>query len=135
MDSKREYDKIVRECLEYFRHDKIWEKVLSGFRDKYYSYGKFTGKVILKNPDADSIEVLEGFFGRSFHGRKSITISADKFGQALAASRFAGISPEKLLEGFFGEPLIGRQEEKLRRQQIRQEILQEFREAYRDTPA
>ena len=62
--------KLESECLTYFNSEPVWRKVLAGFLEKYASFGKFTGKVQLKNLSADEIEVLEGFFGQNFHGQK-----------------------------------------------------------------
>ena len=42
-------EKIKKECLTYFHQNPVWKKVLKGFRDKYNSYGRFGGKVVLKN--------------------------------------------------------------------------------------
>ena len=109
---QQELEKIKKECLTYFHQSPVWEKVLKGFRDKYSSYGRFGGKVVLKNLKSQDIEELEGFFGKSFHGQKSVTVSAEKFRQALKASRYKDIPPECLLENFFGEPLLGKQEQK-----------------------
>ena len=57
---------LESECLTYFKSEPVWRKVLAGFLEKYASFGKFTGKVQLKNLSADEIEVLEGFFGQNF---------------------------------------------------------------------
>lgn len=92
-----------QECLVYFHQSAVWEKVLKGFREKYSSYGRFSGKVVLKNLKSQDIEELEGFFGKSFHGQKSVTVSAEKFRQALEASRYKDVTPEYLLVNFFGE--------------------------------
>ena len=83
---QQEIEKIKKECLTYFHQSPVWKKVLKGFRDKYSSYGRFGGKVVLKNLKVQDIEELEGFFGKSFHGQKSVTVSAEKFRQALKAS-------------------------------------------------
>ena len=114
MDRQQEYksENKMKDCLAYFRLSPVWEKVLKGFREKYISYGRFGGKVILKNLKPTDIEELEGFFGKSFHSQKSVTVSAEKFRQALETSRYKEITPECLLENFFGEPLLGRQEQK-----------------------
>ena len=78
---QEELEKIKKECLAYFGQSPVWEKVLRGFREKYSSYGRFGGKVVLKNLKSQDIEELEGFFGKSFHGQKSVTVSAEKFRQ------------------------------------------------------
>ena len=130
---QQELEKIKKECLTYFHQSPVWEKVLKGFRDKYSSYGRFGGKVVLKNLKSQDIEELEGFFGKSFHGQKSVTVSAEKFRQALKASRYKDIPPECLLENFFGEPLLGKQEQKLLRIREKEKIWQKFLEDYEGT--
>lgn len=126
-------ERIKKECLEYFNQSPVWKKVLKGFRDKYSSYGRFGGKIVLKNLKVQDIEELEGFFGKSFHGQKSVTVSAEKFRQALEASRYKDITPECLLENFFGEPLLGKQEQKLLREQEKEKIWQKFLKDYKGT--
>ena len=123
-----------QECLAYFHQSPVWEKVLKGFREKYSSYGRFSGKVVLKNLKSQDIEELEGFFGKSFHGQKSVTVSAEKFRQALEASRYKDVTPEYLLVNFFGEPLLGKQEQKLLRQQEKERIWENFQKSYEGTP-
>ena len=39
----------AEECVTYFRDHPIFEKLFRGFREKYASYGNFSGTVILKN--------------------------------------------------------------------------------------
>ena len=103
---------LESECLTYFKSEPVWRKVLAGFLEKYASFGKFTGKVQLKNLSADEIEVLEGFFGQNFHGRKSITISAERFAKALENSRYKEISPDQLLKFYFGKEPVSKKEQK-----------------------
>ena len=92
-----------KECLAYFRQDDIWEKIFKGFKNKYESYGCFSGNVKVTNLSNSDIEALEGFFGRNYHGRKSVSISADRFSNALKASKFHDITPDRLLELFFNK--------------------------------
>ena len=130
---QEELEKIKKECLAYFGQSPVWKKVLRGFREKYSSYGRFGGKVVLKNLKSQDIEELEGFFGKSFHGQKSVTVSAEKFRQALKASCYKDIPPECLLENFFGGPLLGKQEQKLLREQEKEKIWQKFLKDYKGT--
>lgn len=131
---QEELEKIKKECLAYFGQSPVWKKVLRGFREKYSSYGRFGGKVVLKNLKSQDIEELEGFFGKSFHGQKSVTVSAEKFQQALEVSRYKNMTPEWLLENFFEEPLLGKQEQKLLRQQEKERIWENFRKSYEGMP-
>ena len=97
--------KQINECIEYFRNSSIWKRIFKGFKEKYSSYGRFSGKVIVRNPEDNDIEELEGFFGQNFHGKRSITISAEKFEKALKNSRFKEVSPEEILNAYFGAQL------------------------------
>ena len=130
---QQKFEEITKECLTYFQQSPDWKKVLKGFREKYSSYGRFGGKVILKNLKLQDIEELEGFFGKSFHGQKSVTVSAEKFRQALEASRYKDVTPEYLLESFFGESLRGKQEKKRLREQEKEKIWQKFLQDYEGT--
>ena len=104
-------DRFENECLLYFRSEKIWARIFKAFRKKYISYGYFTGTVKITGLSLEDVEVLEGFFGKNFHGKKSASISAVSFDQALSLSRFRDISVEHLLELYFGEPVQGKKQQ------------------------
>lgn len=109
-----EDEKLRAECLRYFRERPVFGKLLRGFREKYLSYGRFTGTVTLKNLKESEREDLEGFLLRNYHGKKSAAISAERFEKALSGSRFAGISGKDVLELYFREPAEGRKEQRQR---------------------
>ena len=106
--SRQQESELAKECVEYFRQNSVWEKVLKGFREKYFSYGRFAGSIVLRNPSLEEIEELEGFFGKNFHRQKSVSISAEKFQKVLENSRYKEITPDMLLESYFGQPLRGK---------------------------
>ena len=95
-------------CIAYFKSNPVWDRVFRGFWEKYRSYGSFSGKVVLQKITAEEVEGLEGFFAKSFHGKKSVTVSAERFSQALLSSRFSNMTPEHLLELYFREKLVGK---------------------------
>lgn len=115
-----------RDCLKYFKSEPVWYKLLSGFWEKYASFGSFTGSVRVANPSAHEIDVLEGFLGRNFHGQKSISISAECFSKALNESRYADVSSERLLELYFGTAPISKKEQKENEEKKQQKIEAEF---------
>ena len=109
-----EDEKQQAECLQYFRERPVLGKLLRGFREKYLSYGRFAGTVTLKNLKESEREDLEGFLLRNYHGKKSASVSAERFEKALEGSRFAGISGKDVLELYFREPAEGRKEQRQR---------------------
>ena len=116
-----------RECVEYFREHPVFDRVLKGFRDKYASYGSFAGTVILTNLSEEEREDLEVFFQKNFHGQKSVSISAVRFGKALKESRFGCFEPKEVLELYFQEKMTGKKEQKKEEERKRQEIFVEVR--------
>ena len=132
--SRKYESEQVEECVKYFRKNPVWNKVLKGFQKKYVSYGRFSGSVVVRNLTQEEIEELEGFFGKSFHRQKSVSISAEKFQKALENSRYKNIKPDMILESYFGRPLLSRQEEGLLKEQKRQEIIRRVTSDYEGTP-
>lgn len=127
--------KLTSECIAFFKQHPVWKRVFTGFRSKYESYGRFSGKVVVNHLSPEDIEELEGFFGQNYHGKKSATVSAEKFTKALSQSKFKEVTPEELLTAFFGEALMGKAEAKLLREQKQQAIEKEFLECFSETPA
>ena len=130
-----EQRKMEQQCLAYFRSHPVWQRLLTGFYEKYRSYGSFSGTVVLRRLTESDIEELEGFFSVSFHGKKSASISAARFTQALGRSRFGEISPEELLGLFVGGELIDKRTEQLQAQQKRANLEAQLREKYAGTYA
>ncbi len=130
-----EQQKIRQQCLAYFRSHPVWERLFKGFYEKYRSFGSFSGTVVLRKLTKSDVEELEGFFGVSFHGKKSASISATRFIQALGRSRFGEISAEELLSLFFGCELTDKRSQQLQAQQKRANLEGELRERYADTYA
>lgn len=111
-------EKLKKECQQYFRQRPVFGRLLRGFREKYRSYGKFAGTVILKNLKESERDDLEGFLLRNYHGKKSASVSAELFERAMAESRFAGLTGKDVLELYFQEPVQGKKEQ--RQQEERQ---------------
>ena len=111
-------DELLEESLAYFRSMSVFCRLLKGFCEKYRSYGSFRGSVQLSLRNETEREALEGFFGRSYRNQKSAAISAKAFQKVLQETRFAAVSPEILLEAFYGAPLLGKRETELRHREM-----------------
>ena len=117
--------RATRACFEYLESGSIFRKMLDGFVKKYRSYGEICGSVRLRLADPDSVDLLEGFLGKSLRGRKSVTISADALRRVIASSRFAGADLEQVLFLHAGGPILVHKEMKSRRQELYRTILQD----------
>lgn len=78
--------------------------------------------------------MLEGFFQRNFHGKKSISISAARFEKALKDSRFGSLSPKEVLELYFREEMAGKKQRRQEEKQRWSHALEEIKEMYGETP-
>jgi uncharacterized protein (TIGR02679 family) len=114
---------LYKECVEYFRSRPVFGKILRGFREKYASYGSFSGTVTVRNLTEEELEDLEGFFQKNYHGQKSISISAARFEKALRESRFENLEPKIILELYFQEEMTGKKEQIREEEQRRQEMV------------
>ena len=123
MDRETADERLKKECLQYFRQRPVFGRLLRGFREKYHSYGKFAGTVILKNLKETERDDLEGFLLRNYHGKKSASVSAERFERALEESRFAGISGKDVLELYFQEPVQGKKEQRQQEEQQWENLL------------
>ncbi|MCD7716359.1 MAG: TIGR02679 domain-containing protein [Lachnospiraceae bacterium] len=128
-------EKKCEPCIRYFREHPVLDRLLNGFREKYLSYGSFSGSVVLRNLKEQDREDLEGFLRKNYHGKKSATVRADHFRKALSESRFGEIAPDELLRLYFGENLIGKKERKLAQKQAVAAAFERMEEKYAGTPA
>ena len=135
MEYNREYKQIKKECVQYFKKNTVWKRVFEEFRKKYISYGRFTGKIVLKKLSYDDIDELEGFFGRNYHGKKSVVISSEMFVKAIESSRYSCVTSEDIMKEYFGTDILGKAEIKARWEQGLYEIEQAFQTDYKNTPA
>lgn len=132
-DADRE--RLLLDCLGFFREKPVFDRLFHGFEKKYASYGSFSGTVVLRGLSAEDIEDLEGFFLCSYHGKKSVSISAGKFEKVLLKSRFADVPAEWLLEQYAGHPLEGNREKLQREHILWVKALDTVFNEYRQSPA
>lgn len=89
-------------CIAYFKSNPVWDRVFRGFWEKYRSYGSFQEKLCYKKLQRRKSKDLRDFC-KEFPWEKSVTVSAERFSQALLSSRFSNMTPEHLLELYFRE--------------------------------
>lgn len=113
MKEKKSEEKELEKCVQYFKQYPVYETLFAEFRKKYISLGGVRGSIRLEKLTKQQREELQGFMPNINPFEKGpVTVSFAKFGQELAKSRFGGISPEQLLEAYFGKKLITREQKR-----------------------
>lgn len=106
-----EKSKIIEECLEYFTSNMILKRILDSCINKYKSFGTSCGTIVLRNLTHDEIEIIEGFTGRNYHGKKSLSLSISTIQKSIDKSKFRGITIDELLDFYCGGNLRSKKQE------------------------
>ncbi|MFT9496797.1 TIGR02679 family protein [Anaerosolibacter sp.] len=121
---------MERECVQYFKENPGFKRLLQGLKDKYQSLGSLGGTVQLDNLTDVEKDALSGLFRKDFYRYKSVTIRVEKVVKALEGTRFEGVNMEDVLRGYFGDELLSKRETRNRYETQRrvffQHILQDF---------
>ena len=124
----------LEECIRYFRQRKIYDRLFVKVAEKYRSLGRFGGTVRLSGLCTEDCRQLGGFFQKDYEGQKTVTISAAAMEKALAGSRFAGLSWEDILQGYFGRELVGRKAQRQKEKEERERFFAEIIETAPESP-
>lgn len=102
---------ILKECVEYFKTTKGFNRVFEKIREKYRSLGTLGGTIVLTNLNEYEKEALTGLFRKNYN-KKSAAIKIENFQRAIENTRFSGAHFEIVLKEYFGEELISKKEER-----------------------
>lgn len=61
---------MLKECVKYFKSNRGYDKIFFKMREKWLSYGKTAGYIIIDNPSSFEREAVKNFFGKSFDEKK-----------------------------------------------------------------
>ncbi|GAB6171200.1 hypothetical protein JCM15765_06780 [Paradesulfitobacterium aromaticivorans] len=123
---------LVREAVAFFRAEPGFQRLIEKIIKKYQSLGRLGGTVVLTNLKPSEKEALGGFLRRDLMRQDSVSISVDRFNEALGQTKFAPISPLKLLEEFKGGSLLTRSESSLMRERERREVIIRLQQRFND---
>lgn len=126
---------ILKECLSYFTTTPVLKKILDCCLEKYRSFGNVCGTVVLRGLKPQDIESLEGFTGKNYHGRKSISLSTVTIQKSIDGSCFAGISLDELLESYYEGTLKSKKQEAFEEKNAIVGFYQRLGEAFTGTRA
>ena len=109
-DKDLRYDQLLKEAIIYFKKHPIFHKIFTGFQKKYESLGHLGGTVVLHHLTKDEKLQLSGFFQKDFYENKTVTISMNRMEKALKSSKFELLDWMDILESYFGQKIIWKQE-------------------------
>ena len=104
-------EKALKECVSYFKNNRGYDKIFQQMREKWISYGKISGNIIVNNPTSEEREAVKKFLG-IVSDTKKIKFKMADFEKALKESKFNSIELINLLEEYFQEKIIYQKDEK-----------------------
>ena len=117
---------ITDEAAEYFRNRGGFQRAFAIMKQKYQSYGRLGGEVLLKDPSAEERKDLGGYFGRDY-AQGPIRFTLHQFEAGLAETKFGCCSLYEILCVYYHETIRTNKEEKEAEEQGWKNRLHNFR--------
>lgn len=111
-----------KECAEYFKKQRAYDRCFREFRKKWKSYGKAAGTITLHEVSEEERRAISGIIGKVFY-EKDIRFSFAEFERGLQRTRYAPVDMKELLQAYFGEILSTNQERQEETQKKKREFL------------
>lgn len=99
----------LRECAEYFRERKEYDRLFLEMKKKWKSLGRASGIIVVKDATEAERRAAGGITGKVFTGKDLKVFFAD-FERGLQKTRFAPVDIKELLEEYFGEEILTNKE-------------------------
>ncbi|MBM7706423.1 uncharacterized protein (TIGR02679 family) [Chryseomicrobium aureum] len=117
--------------IALLKKQSVFQKLFHLFRKRYEGLGRIGGSVSLAKFSKAEIQELSGFTGISFQElqRKS-SITLLQFEKSLPGTRFRDHSLLQLLEAFYGEELLNRQQQKSLQVEKDQHFIQQMKQKF-----
>lgn len=96
---------MLDECIKYFKENSGYKRIMTELKNKWLSYGKIAGSIIISNPEENEIKAITELLGKRMENNK-IKFKVSEFEKALKESNFSEVDFLELLEGYFQENLI-----------------------------
>lgn len=117
---------MIKECVKYFRQNRGYERIFLKMKEKWLSYEKIAGTIMIENPSFEEREAVKELFGKNFDD-KIIKFKMSDFEKALRESRYKDITILELLEEYFGEKLISKKQKNIFKEQNREEFFENIK--------
>ncbi|MGD9678307.1 MAG: TIGR02679 domain-containing protein [Vulcanibacillus sp.] len=99
-------EKLLEECVSYFKGNKAYRRIFDKIKEKYISIGTFSGTIKLENISEDEKKALIDLLGQKFYLNKTRTIKVNDIVESLKYTKFEGVDFYAMLCKYFGERII-----------------------------
>lgn len=113
------------ECANYFKSQKVYENCFLRLREKWKSYGRAAGSIVLDGASEEECRAIGGIVGKTFLDG-SIRFSFSEFEKGLQRTRYAPVDMREVLEYYFGETLSTNQEQRKEKQQKKENFFEQL---------
>jgi len=121
----------AEEALNYFTQYPVYKKLFQLFRKKYESLGKVSGTVKIEQFTKEELDHLSGFLKRPVHHlQENPTVSLRLFERRLQETRFQVADLHELLEMYFQEPILWKQQLRMDEQELRRQKFEKWKISY-----
>ena len=101
-----ENDKLLIECVHYFKSNKSYNRILNEIKDKYISIGTFGGTIKLENITKEEKLALIDLLGQKFYLNKTGIIRVNDVVESLKSTKFEEVDFYKLLCCYFNKKIV-----------------------------
>lgn len=127
-------DELLEEAVRYFSSIGF-RRLLEGLREKYQSFSRLGGKIIISELTEEEAESLEGFLQVEINKGQTLCVSVRQINKAIERTRFAGCCLEALVTTVLDDTLVSNKERKAREEETRENYFMEFARSFHGTPA
>lgn len=99
-------DKLLFDCVDYFKSNKAYKRIFIKIKEKYISMGKFSGTIKLEDMTDDEKIALTDLLGQKFYLNKSQSIKINDIVESLNGTKFEGVDFYDMLCLYFGEKIL-----------------------------
>lgn len=100
-----------KQCAGYLKKNTAYQRCFLELRKKWETYGKVAGRITLKQASEEEKRAIGGIVGKLFF-EEDVKFTFVEFEQGLQQTRFAPVDMKKVLDAYFEEEVLTKQEQK-----------------------
>lgn len=111
----------LQDCVNYFKKNRGYIRIFQMMKEKWKSYGKVCGNIIINNPTVEEQEAIKKLMGIVVDNKK-LKFKMTDFERAIKESKFRQVELLELLEGYFQEKISYYKEKELDKEIAKKEF-------------